>query len=198
MDRQTGEGVQPRSRLLHRCHQEKSQGDISRIDTQTATNTSDITAIRENVNTNTQSINTLIAAVDTCKNDIISFEVIKSDLDEVKDEFTEISTSFETLKNLVDTRQGNVNIFGRISLVNGNAIISKEKILNRIDAGEESNWIITVNSVQEEDPEGRLEIIYPEIKYTSENIEITFGSNNINVLVSFVGINTTNNDIITL
>lgn len=217
--------------------QEKSQGDISRIDAQTATNTSDITdikggistnlqsingintqletckndiatsqsnitAIRESVNTNTQSINTLNDAVETCKVNINSLmsadEVIKSDLDEVKDEFTEISTSFETLKNLVDTRQGNINIFGRISLVNGNAIISKEKILNRIDAGEESNWIITVNSVQEEGPEGRLEIIYPEIKYTSENIEITFGSNNINVLVSFVGINTTNNDIITL
>lgn len=217
--------------------QEKSQGDISRIDTQTSINTSDITdikenistnlqsingintqletckndiatsqsditVIRENVNTNTQSINTLNDAVETCKDNISSLmsadEVIKSDLDEIKDEFTEISTSFETLKNLVDTRQGNVNIFGRISLVNGNAIISKEKILNRIDAGEESNWIITVNSVQEESPEGGLEIIYPEIKYTSENIEITFGNNNINVLISFVGINTTNNDIITL
>lgn len=182
--------------------QEKSQGDISRIDTQIATNTSDITAIRENVNTNTQSINTLNDAVETCKDNINSLmsadEVIKSDLDEVKDEFTEISTSFETLKNLVDTHQSNINIFAKITLKNGNAIISKEKILNRISAGEERYWTITINSVQEKISESNYEIIYPEIKYTSENIEITFGDTDIEVLISFVGINTTTNDIITL
>lgn len=217
--------------------QEKSQGDISRIDAQTSINTSDIvdikenistnlqsingintqietckndiatsqsniTAIRENVNTNTQSINTLNDAVETCKDNINSLisadEVIKSDLDEVKDEFTEISTSFESLKNLVDTHQGNINIFAKIALKNGNAIISKEKILNRISAGEEKYWTIAVNSVQEKLSEGNYEIIYPEIKYTSENIEITFGDTDIEVLISFVGINTTTNDIITL
>lgn len=217
--------------------QEKSQGDISRIDAQTSINTSDIadikenistnlqsingintqletckndiatsqsdiTAIRENVNTNTQSINTLNDAVETCKDNINSLmsvdEVIKSDLDEVKDEFTEISTSFETLKNLVDTHQGNINIFAKVTLKNGNAIISKEKILNRISAGDERYWTITVNSVQEKISESNYEIIYPEIKYTSENIEITFGDTNIEVLISFVGINTTTNDIITL
>ena len=178
--------------------QEKSQSDISRIDAQT----SNITAIRENVNTNTQSINTLNDAVETCKDNINSLisadEVIKSDLDEVKDEFTEISTSFESLKNLVDTHQGNINIFAKIALKNGNAIISKEKILNRISAGEEKYWTIAVNSVQEKLSEGNYEIIYPEIKYTSENIEITFGDTDIEVLISFVGINTTTNDIITL
>lgn len=217
--------------------QEKSQGDISRIDAQTSINTSDIadikenistnlqsingintqletckndiatsqsniTAIRENVNTNTQSINTLNDAVETCKDNINSListdEVIKSDLDEVKDEFTEISTSFESLKNLVDTHQGNINIFAKIALKNGNAIISKEKILNRISAGEEKYWTIVVNSVQEKLSEDNYEIIYPEIKYTSENIEITFGDTDIEVLISFVGINTTTNDIITL
>ena len=178
--------------------QETSQSDISRIDTQTTTNTSHITAIRENVNTNTQSINTLIAEVETCKDDISSFEVIKSDLDDVKDEFTEISTSFETLKNLVDISQNNINIFANITLKNGNAIISKEKILNRISAGDERYWTITVNSVQEKISEGNYEIIYPEIKYTSENIEITFGNTDIEVLTSFVCINTTTNDIITL
>lgn len=217
--------------------QEKSQGDISRIDAQTSINTSDIAdikenistnlqsingintqletckndiatsqsdiaAIRESVNTNTQSINTLNNAVETCKDNISSLmsvdEVIKSDLDEIKDEFTEISTSFETLKNLVDAHQGNINIFAKITLKNGNAIISKEKILNRISAGDERYWTISVNSVQEKISESNYEIIYPEIKYTSENIEITFGDTDIEVLVSFVGINTTTNDIITL
>ena len=124
-------------------------------------------------------------------------EVIKSDLDEIKDEFTEISTSFETLKNLVDTRQGNINIFAEITLKNGNAIISKEKVINRISAGDERYWIITVNSVQEKISENNYEIIYPEIKYTSETIEITFGDTDIEVLVSFAGINTTTNDITT-
>ena len=166
-----------------------------------ATSQSDITAIRENVNTNTQSINTLNDAVETCKDNITSLmsadEVIKSDLDEIKDEFTEISTSFETLKNLVDTRQGNINIFAEITLKNGNAIISKEKVINRISAGDERYWIITVNSVQEKISENNYEIIYPEIKYTSETIEITFGDTDIEVLVSFAGINTTTNDITT-
>ena len=167
-----------------------------------ATSQSDITVIRESVNTNIQSINTLNDAVETCKDNISSLmsadEVIKSDLDEVKDEFTEISTSFETLKNLVNTYQGNINIFAKITLKNGNAIISKEKILNRISAGDERYWTITVNSVQEKISENNYEIIYPEIKYTSENIEITFGDTDIEVLISFVGINTTTNDIITL
>lgn len=184
--------------------QEKVQADILTTNAQVINNSADINTSKQNIATNTQSISTINTEIETCKDNIISLqtadETIKNDIVNIKGDVNEINSSLETLNNLIEIRQGNVNIFAKTTLINGHSVISKEKILNRIAAGEESFWTITVNSVQEK-VNANYELIYPEINYTADAIEIIFGDASApakEILISFTGINTTTNDIITL
>lgn len=171
--------------------------DINDANTKIAALNSSIESLTTLQETTQTAINSIDTQVSTNTSDIAT---IKQDIATNLQSINTINSSLETLNNLVDTRQGNINIFAKATLVNGKVQVSKEKILNRIAAGEESFWTITVNSVQEKN-EDVYEIIYPEITYSNENIEIVFGNEDAaekEILISFTCVNTTTNDIITL
>lgn len=157
--------------------------NISNLNSEVEKNRDDISDLQSTVTDNSNRINTNKENISTINNNI----------SEINDDIAEI-------KSLVDINEGNKNIFATATIKAGKVSILTEKIVNRISAGEEKYWTIIVNSVQEKTSDG-YQVIYPEIIYSSNTIEIIFGDENsadLNVLIAFTCINTITNDIITL
>lgn len=180
------------------------QANITKLTAKTDLHDSDINTAKNDITINKTNISILDSEVEKNRDDISDLQSTIADnsnrISTVEGEIVEINNDLAEIKNLVDTSEGNINVFATATIKAGKVSIPTEKILNRISAGEEKFWTLTVNSVQEETLNGH-QLIYPEIIYSSNTIEILFGdedSGDINVLISFTGINTTSNDIITL
>lgn len=178
--------------------------NISNLNSEVEKNRDDISDLQSTVTANSNRISTAEGTVTQLETKVdllvVDNNTNKENISAINNDISEINSDLAEIKNLVDTSEGNINIFGTATIKAGKVSIPTEKILNRISAGEEKFWTITVNSVQEETSSG-YQVIYPDIIYSSNTIEIVFGDENsadLNVLIAFTGINTTTNDIITL
>lgn len=168
----------------------KNRDDISDLQSTVAANSNRISIAEGTLTQLETKVDLLVIDNNTNKENI---STINNNISEINDDIAEI-------KSLVDINEGNKNIFATATIKAGKVSILTEKIVNRISAGEEKYWTILVNSVQEKTSDG-YQVIYPEIIYSSNTIEIIFGDENsadLDVLIAFTCINTITNDIITL
>lgn len=178
--------------------------NISNLNSEVEKNRDDISDLQSTVTANSNRISVTEGTLTQLETKVdllvIDNNTNKENISTINNDISEINNTLAEIKNLVDTSEGSINIFATATIRAGRISIPTEKILNRISAGEEKFWTITVNSVQEETSSG-YQVIYPEIIYSSNTIEIIFGDENsadLNILIAFTGINTTTNDIITL